>query len=138
MKTVDMLAKYLSAWPDKYTRIFQGCDSVFYGMVSICGSYLEMPQAIHGDELAGLILSEDHGTDVTLQEWFLARMSKMATDTSSAVSAKEKNDTDYRSEHLYNMKLQCLHAALIQNGQFDKTNATNIADAINAGFDAIK
>lgn len=35
------------------------------------------------------------------------------------------------------MKLQCLHAALIQNGQFDKTNATNIAEAINAGFDAI-
>lgn len=36
------------------------------------------------------------------------------------------------------MKLQCLHAALIQDGQFDKTNATNIAEAINAGFDAIK
>ena len=49
-----------------------------------------------------------------------------------------KSDADCRSEHLYNMKLQCLHAVLIQNGQFDKTNAANIAEAINAGFDAIK
>ena len=49
-----------------------------------------------------------------------------------------KSEADYRSEHLYNMKLQCLHAALIQSGLFDKTNAVNIAEAINAGFDAIK
>ncbi|ELY6326589.1 hypothetical protein DOX50_001779 [Cronobacter malonaticus] len=49
-----------------------------------------------------------------------------------------KSDADYRSEHLYNMKLQCLHAAIIQSGQFDKTSTTNIAEAINAGFDAIK
>lgn len=49
-----------------------------------------------------------------------------------------KSDADYRSEHLYNMKLQCLHAALIQSGLFDKPNAVNIAEAINAGFNAIK
>lgn len=59
-------------------------------------------------------------------------------DISRAYVNKEKSDDDYMREHLYNMKLQCLHAALIQNGQFDKTNATNIAEAINAGFDAIK
>lgn len=53
-------------------------------------------------------------------------------------NGQSKSDADYRSEHLYNIKLQCLHAALIQSGQFDKTNATNIAEAINAGFDAIK
>lgn len=53
-------------------------------------------------------------------------------------NALSKPDADYRSEHLYNMKLQCLHAALIQNGIFDKTIATNIAESINAGFDAIK
>ncbi|EJZ9501524.1 TPA: hypothetical protein JLJ42_001144 [Escherichia coli] len=49
-----------------------------------------------------------------------------------------KSENDYRREHLYNMKLQCLHAALIQCGNFDKTNATSIAEAINTGFDAIK
>jgi hypothetical protein len=88
------------------------------------------------------MLSEDVGTCITCQEWVAARMSAMekgnVPDISRAVYAKEKSNDDYLREHLYSMKLQCLHAALIQNGQFDKTNATNIAEAINAGFDAIK
>ncbi|EAN0641020.1 hypothetical protein M4701_003068 [Salmonella enterica] len=142
MKTVDMLATYLDAWPSKYIRIFQGSDSIFYGEESIGETDLVMTQAIPGERLAGLMLSEDTGTCVTCQEWVAARMSAMEKgnvfDISRAVYAKEKSDDDYISEHLYNMKLQCLHAALIQNGQFDKTNATNIAEAINAGFDAIK
>jgi hypothetical protein len=73
-------------------------------------------------------------------EWMAAQRSEIGDvpDITRAVYAKEKIDNDYSSEHLYNMKLQCLHAALIQNGQFDKTNATNIAEAINAGFDSIK
>ncbi len=49
-----------------------------------------------------------------------------------------KSDADYRRESLYNMKLQCLHAALIQNGISDKTHTSFIAECINAGFDAIK
>ncbi|HCI8071317.1 TPA: hypothetical protein NQE39_000105 [Klebsiella pneumoniae] len=140
MKTVDMLAKYLSEWPDKCIRIFQGDDCVFYGTFHFSTSVMnfEIPQAIPGEALAGLMLSEDHGIGVTIQEWYFARMLKTNKNTSRDVYAKEKSDDDYMREHLYNIKLQCLHAALIQSGQFDKTNATNIAEAINAGFDAIK
>ncbi|EJI6850238.1 hypothetical protein NFU85_002756 [Salmonella enterica] len=142
MKTVDMLATYLDAWPSKYIRIFQGSDSIFYGEESIGETDFVITKAIPGEQLAGLTLSEDHGTSVTVHEWMAAQRSEMEKgnvfDISRAAYAKEKSDDDYISEHLYNMKLQCLHAALIQNGQFDKTNATNIAEAINAGFDAIK
>lgn len=49
-----------------------------------------------------------------------------------------KSDADNRSEHLYSMKLQCLHAALIQDGNFDKVISKRIAESINTGFDAIK
>lgn len=35
------------------------------------------------------------------------------------------------------MKLQCLHAALIQRGDFTKGSAVAIAEAINAGFEKI-
>ncbi|MGL7661100.1 hypothetical protein NA252_15255 [Salmonella sp. NW791] len=142
MKTVDMLATYLDAWPSKYIRIFQGSDSIFYGEESIGETDLVITKAIPGEQLAGLMLSEDAGTCITCQEWVAARMSAMekgdVPDISRAYVNKEKSDDDYMREHLYNMKLECLHAALIQNGQFDKTNATNIAEAINAGFDAIK
>ncbi len=141
MKTVDMLATYLDAWPSKYIRIFQGSDSIFYGEESIGESDFVITKAIPGEQLAGLMLSEDAGTCITCQEWVAARMSAMekgdVSDISRAYVNKEKSDDDYMREHLCNMKLQCLHAALIQNGQFDKTNATNIAEAINAGFDAI-
>lgn len=142
MKTIDMLATYLDAWPSKYIRIFQGSDSIFYGEESIGETDLVMTKAIPGEQLAGLMLSEDAGTRITCQEWVAARMAAMekgdVPDISRAYVNKEKSDEDYMREHLYNMKFQCLHAALIQNGQFDKTNATNIAEAINAGFDAIK
>lgn len=142
MKTVDMLATYLGAWPNKYRRIFQGSDSIFYGEESIGETDLVITKAIPGEQLAGLMLSEDAGTFVTCQEWVSARMSALEKgelpDISRSYVNKEKSDDDYMREHLYGMKLQCLHAALIQNGKFDKTNATDIAEAINAGFDAIK
>lgn len=138
MKTVDMLAKYLNEWPLKYSRIVQADDHIFYGVFA--GNEMHY-EAIPGERLAGLPLSEDHGTSVTSHDWIAAQRAEMEKgnvfDISRAVYAKEKSDDDYMREHLYNIKLQCLHAALIQNGQFDKTNATNIAEAINAGFDAI-
>ncbi|MCT1362499.1 hypothetical protein [Escherichia coli] len=124
MKTIDMLAKYLNEWPLKYSRIVQAEDCVFYGVFAGNEMHYEV---IQSEGLAGLTLSEDHGTSVTFHDWITAQHSEM-----------EKRDNDYMSEHLYNMKLQCLHAALIQNGHFDKTSAINIAEAINAGFDAIK
>ncbi|EBE7962662.1 hypothetical protein ACO338_003703 [Salmonella enterica] len=139
MKTADMLAKYLNEWPCKYVRIVQGDDSIFYGVFA--GNEMHY-EAIPGEQLAGLTLSDDHGIGVTCHDWISAQKTEMEKgnvfDISRAVYAKEKSDDDYMREHLYNMKLQCLHAALIQDGQFDKTNATNIAEAINAGFDAIK
>ncbi|HHT1110016.1 TPA: hypothetical protein ACTY5A_001065 [Klebsiella aerogenes] len=142
MKTVDMLATYLDAWPSKYIRIFQGSDSIFYGEESIGVADFVIIKAIPGEQLAGLMLSEDAGTYITCKEWVAARMSAMekgdVPNISHAYVNKEKSDDEYMREHLYNMKLQCLHAALIQSGQFDKTNAAIIADAINAGFDAIK
>lgn len=138
MKTADMLAKYLNEWPLKYSRIVQADDHIFYGVFA--GNEMHY-EAIPGERLAGLPLSEDHGTSVTSHDWIAAQRTEMEKgnvfDISRAVYAKEKSDDDYMREHLYNMKLQCLHAALIQNGQFDKTNATNIAEAINAGFDTI-
>lgn len=127
MKTVDMLAKYLNEWPLKYSRIVQADDSIFYGVFAGNEMHYEV---IPGERLAGLPLSEDHGTSVTSHDWIAAQRTEMEKGNVC--------DDDYMREHLYNMKLQCLHAALIQNGQFDKTNATNIAEAINAGFDAIK
>ncbi|EOH2999444.1 hypothetical protein ACL0YQ_000959 [Citrobacter freundii] len=138
MKTADMLAKYLNEWPLKYSRIVQADDSIFYGVFA--GNEMHC-EAIPGERLAGLPLSEDHGTSVTSHDWIAAQRTEMEKgnvfDISRGVYAKEKSDDDYMREHLYNMKLQCLHAALIQNGQFDKTNATNIAEAINDGFDKI-
>lgn len=139
MKTADMLAKYLNEWPCKYVRIVQGDDSIFYGVFA--GNEM-LCEAIPGERLAGLTLSDDHGIGVTCHDWITAQRSEMEKgdvfDISRAVYAKAKSDNDYMSEHLYNMKLQCLHAALIQNGHFDKTSAINIAEAINAGFNAIK
>ncbi|MEB2715815.1 hypothetical protein VC136_24490 [Citrobacter freundii] len=139
MKTVDMLAKHLNEWPLKYSRIVQADDCIFYGVFAGNEMHYEV---IQGEKLAGLTLSEDHGTSVTCHDWIAAQRSEMEKgnvfDISRDVYAKEKSDDDYMREHLYNMKLQCLHAALIQDGKFDKTNATNIAEAINAGFDAIK
>lgn len=142
MKTVNMLATYLDAWPGKYISIFQGSDAIFYGEEHIGGTDLIMPNAIPGERLAGLMLREDNGTRVTCKEWITACLLAMekgnVPDSSRVCIAKEKSDDDYMREHLYNLKLQCLHAALIQSGQFNKTNATSIAEAINAGFDAIK
>lgn len=139
MKTIDMLAKYLNEWPLKYSRIVQAEDCIFYGVFAGNEMYYEV---IQSEGLVGLTLSEDHGTSVTFHDWITAQRSEMEKgdvfDISRSVCAKAKSDNDYMSEHLYNMKLQCLHAALIQNGQFDKTSAINIAEAINAGFDAIK
>ncbi|MGQ7806309.1 hypothetical protein ACUN3I_11850 [Hafnia alvei] len=48
-----------------------------------------------------------------------------------------KQDGNYHREHLYNMKLQCLHEALIQQGIWDKSNSESIAETINAAFDKI-
>lgn len=142
MKTVNMLATYLDAWPSKFISIVQGSDAIFYGEERIGGTDLIIINAIPGERLAGLMLSEDNGTRVTCKEWItaclLATEKGNVPDSSSTCIAKGKSDDDYMREHLYNMKLQCLHAALIQNGEFNKTNAANIAEAINAGFDAIK
>ncbi|HGD8685037.1 TPA: hypothetical protein ACWQU1_001578 [Escherichia coli] len=139
MNTIDMLAKYLNEWPLKYSRIVQAEDCIFYGVFAGNEMHYEV---IQSEGLAGLTLSEDHGTSVTFHDWITAQRSEMEKgdvfDISRSVCAKAKSDNDYMSEHLYNMKLQCLHAALIQNRQFDKTSAINIAEAINAGFDAIK
>ncbi|EJA8548335.1 TPA: hypothetical protein HIE83_000733 [Escherichia coli] len=139
MKTIDMLAKYLNEWPLKYSRIVQAEDCIFYGVFAGNEMHYEV---IQSEGLAGLTLSEDHGTSVTFHDWITAQRSEMEKgdvfDISRDVYAKAKSDNDYISEHLYNMKLQCLHAALIQNGHFDKTSAINIAESINAGFNAIK
>lgn len=139
MKTADMLAKYLNEWPCKYVRIVQGDDSIFYGVFA--GNEMHY-EAIPGERLAGLTLSDDHGIGVTCHDWISAQKTEMEKgnvfDISRAVYAKEKSDEEYRQDHLYNMKLQCLHAALIQNGSFDNVTSKRIAEAINTGFDAVK
>lgn len=139
MKTVELLAKHLHEWPKRFIRIVQGGDSSFYGVMS---SYELSHERIDQASLAGLCFADDTGTGVTQLEWMEAQMTAkekgIEFDPSRCVFAKEKSDEEYREDHLYNIKLQCLHAALIQNGQFDKTTATNIAEAINVGFDAIK
>ncbi|EAA4082891.1 hypothetical protein DO628_13235 [Salmonella enterica subsp. salamae] len=141
MKTVGMLATYLDAWPSKYIRIFQGSDSIFYGEESIGESDFVITKAIPGEQLAGLMLSEDAGTCITCQEWVAARMSAMekgyVPDISRAVYAKEKSNDDYMREHLYNMKLQCLAEVLGKESFIDKNSANNAAEAINAAFDKI-
>lgn len=58
--------------------------------------------------------------------------------TLEAAQQKNKTDADYRSEHLYNMKLQCLHAVLVQRDTITEGEAKMIARMINAGFDEIK
>ncbi len=138
MKTVDLLAKHLHEWPKPFIRIVQSGDSSFYGVMS---GYELSHERIDQESLAGLCFADDAGTGVTQLEWMEAQMSAkekgIEFDPYCCVFDKEKSDEEYRKDHLYNMKLQCMHAAIIQNGQFDKTNATNIAEAINAGFDAI-
>ncbi|AXF58196.1 hypothetical protein DVA43_00785 [Leclercia sp. W6] len=139
MKTVELLAKHLNEWPKRFIRIVQGGDSSFYGVLvanELCYEQIE------NYSIAGLQRADDAGLGVTQLEWMEAQMTAkekgIELDPSRCVFGKEKSDEEYREDHLYSMKLQCLHAALIQDGRFDKTNATNIAEAINAGFDAIK
>ena len=139
MKTVDLLAKHLHEWPKRFIRIVQGGDSSFYGVPA--GEEL-CYERVENLSIVGLQCADDAGFGVTQLEWLEAQMTAkekgIELDPSRWVFAKKTSDEEYREDHLYNMKLQCLHAALIQNGRFDKTNATNIAEAINAGFDAIK
>lgn len=139
MKTVELLAKHLNEWPKRFIQIVQGGDSSFYGVLvanELCYEQIE------NYSIAGLQRADDAGLGVTQLEWMEAQMTAkekgIELDPSRCVFGKEKSDEEYREDHLYSMKLQCLHAALIQDGRFDKTNATNIAEAINAGFDAIK
>lgn len=139
MKTADMLAKYLNEWPCKYVRIVQGDDSIFYGVFA--GNEM-LYEAIPGERLAGLTLSDDHGIGVTCHDWISAQKTEMEKgnvfDISRAVYTKEKSDEEYRQDHLYNMKLKCLHAVLVERGNITEGEAKLIAKMINAGFDAIK
>lgn len=138
MKTIDMLAKYLNEWPLKYSRIVQAEDCIFYGVFAGNEMHYEV---IQSEGLAGLTLSEDHGTSVTFHDWITAQRSEMEKgnvfDISRAVYAKEKSDDDYMSENLYNMKLQCLAEVLSKRSLLDVVGAEQDAKAINAAFDKI-
>lgn len=138
MKTIDMLAKYLNEWPLKYSRIVQAEDCVFYGVFAGNEMHYEV---IQSEGLAGLTLSEDHGTSVTFHDWITAQRSEMEKgnvfDISRAVYAKEKSDDDYMRENLYNMKLQCLAEVLSKRSLLDVVGAEQDAKAINAAFDKI-
>ena len=61
----------------------------------------------------------------------------MKTVDTHACTTKEKTEQDYSREHLYSMKLNCLHDALIQQNLWDKSNAESIAETINAAFNKI-
>lgn len=58
--------------------------------------------------------------------------------TLDAAQQNNKTDADCRSENLYYMKLQCLHAVLVQRDTITEGEAKMIARMINAGFDEIK
>ena len=139
MKTVELLAKHLNEWPKRFIRIVQGGDSSFYGVLA--GNELCYEQ-IENLSIIGLRRADDTGCGVTQLEWMEVKMTAqekgIELDLSRCVFVKQKSITECLVDPIYNMKLQCLHAAFIQNGRFDKTNATNIAEAINAGFEAIK
>ncbi|HGW6903715.1 hypothetical protein KID50_01675 [Escherichia coli] len=138
MKTIDMLAKYLNEWPLKYSRIFQAEDCIFYGVFAGNEMHYEV---IQSEGLAGLTLSEDHGTSVTFHDWITAQRYEMEKgnvfDISRAVYAKEKSDDDYMRENLYNMKLQCLAEVLSKRSLLDVVGAEQDTKAINAAFDKI-
>ncbi|EPB9774699.1 TPA: hypothetical protein PN959_000659 [Escherichia coli] len=138
MKTIDMLAKYLNEWPLKYSRIVQAEDCIFYGVFAGNEMHYEV---IQSEGLAGLTLSEDHGTSVTYHDWISAQKTEMEKgnvfDISRAVYAKEKSDDDYMRENLYNMKLQCLAEVLSKRSLLDVVGAEQDAKAINAAFDKI-
>ncbi|ELN6835820.1 hypothetical protein RZY07_002510 [Escherichia coli] len=138
MKTIDMLAKYLNEWPLKYSRIVQAEDCVFYGVFAGNEMHYEV---IQSEGLAGLTLSDDHGIGVTCHDWISAQKTEMEKgdvfDISRSVCAKAKSDNDYMSEHLYNMKLQCLAEVLGKKAIVDKQGAISEAKAINAAFDEI-
>lgn len=133
-----MLAKYLNEWPLKYSRIVQAEDCIFYGVFAGNEMHYEV---IQSEGLAGLTLSEDHGTSVTFHDWITAQRSEMEKgnvfDVSRAVYAKEKSDDDYMRENLYNMKLQCLAEVLSKRSLLDVVGAEQDAKAINAAFDKI-
>ncbi|XBY07758.1 hypothetical protein ABR759_23190 [Escherichia coli] len=103
MKTVDMLAKYLNEWPCKYVRIVQGDDSIFLwcffaGNEMLC-------EAIPGERLAGLTLSDDHGIGVTCHDWISAQKTEMEKKAMCLIflalyTPKKKSDDDYMREKL--------------------------------------
>ena len=51
---------------------------------------------------------------------------------------KQITPEDERRENLYYMKLQCLHAVLVQRNTITEGESKMIARMINAGFDEIK
>ena len=51
---------------------------------------------------------------------------------------KQITPEDERRENLYYMKLQCLHAVLVQREIYTEDDAKMIARMINAGFNEIK
>lgn len=142
MKTVEMLAKYLHQWPDGYSRLVH-IEGIFFGTPTDHNSTL---LAMSNEELAGFPPAEDSGISVTKEEWSQEKIKPykfyqghgLVGDVAiPAGTIKPHSYDDRKGELLYDSKLQCLSAALLQFGVFSKSQAKEIAEAINTGFDAI-
>ena len=149
MKTVEVLAKYLPEWPLRYARIVQKGDCIFFGVLA--GNELAF-EAIPGERLAGLMLTEDHGTSVTCEEWSAARDKAVETflhpqvlgEINIKAGSIKADDLDHAlvSEARYQAKLhylgECLVTIAHQQQCLSKSTAETIADAVSSAFDRIK
>lgn len=149
MKTVEVLAKYLPEWPLRYARIVQGRDCIFFGVLA--GNELAF-EAIPGERLAGLMLTEDHGTSVTREEWAAECYKAVGTFLHPQVLGEINIKADsikaddlecaLTSEARYQAKLHYLGELLVtisnKNGGVSRATTETIADAISAAFDRIK
>lgn len=145
MKTVEILAKYLPEWPLRYARIVQGCDGIFYGVHAANELAFEV---IPGERLAGIMLSDDHGTSVTREEWAaesipLSPVEKLADKPASPAMPQDFYlSFSPESEARYQAKIVCLRECLVaivsREGSISRIGAEGIADAVSSAFDKIK
>ncbi len=149
MKTVESLAKSLPEWPLRYARIVQGRDCIFFGVLA--GDELAF-EAIPGERLAGLMLTEDYGTSVTREEWAAERYKAVGAFIHPQVLGEINIKADSikaddlecasTSEARYQAKLHYLGDLLVtianKNGGVSQSTAEVVADAVSSAFDRIK
>lgn len=152
MKTVEVLAKYLDAWPPMIDRIFQHSDDNFY--LILCKQHPFATKVITptiNPNLSGLSECEDAGVEVTVKQWKEQKEkdkakrldtltgSSMHTPAPAAVSAPIKKALDPMvSAYVAQAKIDTLKHHITTAGVPEDKDIEIITKRINEAFDKLK